>query len=103
MIRISLVIGLLLACLQSLQAQIPLDQPGYADSVERLIRHAETDSQKARYLLLLSDPWSYTDTARAQAYLDKSRAIAGDNPFIHALSFFYQAGRYFDTDLEKSE
>lgn len=90
------------ACLAT-RAQIPVGQQGYADSVQHLLSGAENDSIKARYYLLLSDHWSYSDSLKSIHYLDSSLQVAGDNAYIRALSMYYKGGAYFDTDMEKSK
>lgn len=104
MTRFTLLIFLLILSVTNIIAQdIPLSQDKYEDSLQTVLRKATTDSMRARANFLLSDFWSYTDTARSAKYLEDARRVSGKHPYLLALHQYYLASLLFETDIHASE
>ncbi|RPE08104.1 sensor histidine kinase [Chitinophaga lutea] len=83
-------------------AQPLLNEKKYVDSLTALEQRAANDSIKARAAFLLSDFWSYSDTAKALHYLQAGKQYSGSNRYLQAVHCFYEAGYFFDTDMDKA-
>lgn len=59
--------------------------------------------EKAMLLFKISDRWSYTDSSKAIHFLNEGKKIAAGNDYLHALSFYYEAGIYFDYDVDRAQ
>lgn len=93
---------ILLAALTTVKAQPLVDEKKYVDSLVQLEQHGTTDSLRARASYLLSDFWSYSDTAKALHYLQAGKKYGGENGYLQAVHSFYEAGYFFDTDVDKA-
>jgi len=86
-----------------LLAQLAVDAGSYVDSLSQLLKTGATDSVKARAAYLLSDHWSYTDTAKARQYLDLGSNLSKATPYLVALRTYYEAGLAFDHRVEEAK
>lgn len=84
-------------------AQLPLNEHEYADSLNRVLQQAVSDSVKARTNFILSYYWSPKDTVKSKYHLDEGTRFSRKHPFLEALSVFYAANYYFDVDAAKAE
>lgn len=82
---------------------IPLDEKGYLDSLHQKLKQPIDDSSKARINYNLSDYWSSRDTVQSKAYLDKAKQLSGNDAFLNAIYFYYQAGLRFDQNIAESQ
>lgn len=87
----------------SSNAQHPVDDRHYPDSLQGLLRSAQTDTAKANLLFLLTDYWSARDTATALQYARQSLPLCGHDNFYLGLYHFYLGGVYFDFDPALSQ
>ncbi|MGX5819273.1 tetratricopeptide repeat-containing sensor histidine kinase [Chitinophaga lutea] len=83
-------------------AQPLLNEKKYVDSLVHLGLQGPNDSVKARACYLLSDFWSYSDTAKALHYLREGKKYGDDHPYLQAVGAFYEAGYYFDLDVDRA-
>lgn len=72
------------------EAQLPLNENKYADSLNTVLRQTTFDSVKAKASFLLSYYWVFRDPAKARQYLDQGRQMARHYPFSLAASYFYE-------------
>lgn len=85
-------------------AQIPIDEQGYADSILRVAGNtSKGDSVRASAYLQLSGYWSDLDMKRAMDYFSRGKKLARKFPYLVAVSHFYEAGIYQKKYPEKSE
>lgn len=73
------------------------------DSLQNLAAKEKSVTKKARLLFEISDHWSYTDSSKAIQFLNEAKALANKNDFLQALAVYYEAGIYFDHDIERSQ
>ncbi|MET0300453.1 MAG: sensor histidine kinase [Flavitalea sp.] len=73
-----------------------------ADSLEKILQYAKTDTAKAKALFKLSDFWSDKDSLKSASYLD----VYAKNPvnkWYNALEKFYRGGALFSFDIYASQ
>lgn len=75
----------------------------FLDSMQLVIKNAKTDYKKARSILLLSDYWSYRDTAKAFQQIREVKKYINNDPSLQGLSLIYEAGIIYDHDIQKSQ
>jgi len=63
----------------------------------------KSSAEKALLLFEISDYWSYTDSSKALQFLTEGRDLIEGNEYLEAVSLFYEAGIYFDHDLNRSQ
>ncbi len=97
-----LAICIFLLTVFSAGAQPLLNEKKYVDSLTALEQRGANDSIKARAAFLLSDFWSYSDSTRSLRYLQAGKTYSGDNRYLLAVHAYYEAGYYFDTDIDKA-
>jgi len=73
------------------------------DSLQSLASKERSATKKARLLFKISDYWSYTDSSRAIEYLNEAKALVSKNDYLQAIAAYYEAGIYFDHDVERSQ
>src|SRR5690606_7571562 len=73
------------------------------DSLQNLAAKEKSVTKKARLLFEITDHWSYTDSSKAIEFLNEAKALANKNEFLQALAVYYEAGIYFDHDIERSQ
>ncbi|MFB5944624.1 tetratricopeptide repeat-containing sensor histidine kinase [Albibacterium profundi] len=95
MTKILVHILLLFSCLSASAQSI--------DSLMRLAELEQSETEKAKLLLEISDYWSYTDSTKALRFLNQAKELAEGNDYLEAVSIFYEAGVYFDHDIERSQ
>lgn len=76
---------------------------GQIDSLRKLAAKEKSVPKKTMLLYEISDQWSYTDSSKAIAYLNEAKKLAEGDKFLEALALFYEAGIYFDFDMQKSQ
>lgn len=103
MTRIICFIVFLLSMAIPCRAQLPLDQQKYADSLNRILQYATSDSIKARTNFHLISFWLSKDPVKAKQYLEEGRRLSKKYPFLEAISFAQEGYFYYATDPEKSE
>ena len=69
-----------------------IDKQRYADSLQKVLELATSDSAKAMNAFLLSDHYSYFDTVSARNYLNKAKSYVGNNKYLQGVYWFYDAG-----------
>ena len=97
MIRHTILVCLLTAITTGSNAQLPLDENRYADSLNTVLKEATADSVKTKASYLLSYYWVFRDPAKARQYLDQGRQYARHNPFQTAVSYFYEGIIFYAT------
>jgi len=73
------------------------------DSIQNLAATEKSVTKKTMLLFEISDYWSYTDSAKALKYLNEAKGVANNNDYLQALAYYYEAGVYFDHDIERSQ
>lgn len=73
------------------------------DSLHNLASQEKSATRKTMLLLKISDQWSYTDSSKAIRYLREAKDIAKNNDYLQAVATYYEAGIYFDHDIELSQ
>lgn len=73
------------------------------DSLQNLASKEKSVIKKARLLFKISDHWSYTDSSKAIQYLNEAKALAIKSDYLQAIAVYYEAGIYFDHDIERSQ
>ena len=73
------------------------------DSLQNLASKEKSVIKKTKILLEISDYWSYTDSNKAIQYLNEAKALASKNDYLQAIAIYYEAGIYFDHDIERSQ
>ncbi|AHF17422.1 hypothetical protein NIASO_07245 [Niabella soli DSM 19437] len=75
--------------------------PGrYSDSLQRLALFSKNDSIRAVNYFLLSEYFSYSDTARSKWYLREGERFAKNNPYLQALNDYYTGFFLYDIDRQ---
>ncbi|HUP11352.1 MAG TPA: hypothetical protein VM187_04055, partial [Niastella sp.] len=86
------------------EAQLPLNENKYADSLNTVLRQTTFDSVKAKASFLLSYYWVFRDPAKARQYLDQGRQVAQHYPFSLAASYFYEGIIFYaNGEIPRSE
>lgn len=75
----------------------------YKDSLTHILTKKTTDSIKARTAFLLADEWSYTDTLKANQFLEQGRIFSGKNKYLLGLYHFYSGQIFFETNKKQAE
>ena len=90
---------LVCTCLSAL-AQLPIDEKGYADSLEKVLISKLSDSLKARANYQLSQYWRINeDVKKAGMYLQRGKAYAKKYPYLQAVYYFFESDLYlYDQD-----
>jgi len=85
------------------KAQLPLNQKAYVDSLTIRLKQDRSDSTKARIDFLLSHYYiNNHDDKQSGFHLDRGRKIGKKNPYLQAISYFYESDLYLDVDTVKS-
>ncbi len=71
-------------------AQVPLDQINYVDSLKQQLNKPLHVTLKARSSYLLAAYYLPTDTLLAKTYLAKGLAYSSDDPFLNAVFLYYK-------------
>ncbi|VTP87393.1 Oxygen sensor histidine kinase nreB [Sphingobacterium daejeonense] len=101
-----LVVFMFLFLWATLQASVVWSQETtYVDSLNRQLKEAtRSNKEKADIYFLLSDFYSYRDTAKAFAMLDSANSLIDPkDKLYYGILTFYEAGVYFDLNIEKSQ
>lgn len=85
------------------KAQLPMNEPEYADSLTKQLKLKATDSAKARTNFLLSQYWSYLDFKKSKQFLDEGKRLSKSNVMLNAISYFFEGNLYFDNEPAKAE
>lgn len=97
------VLFVLIFCVLWSKAQVPLDQMGYADSLNNSLRLNTPDSIKARTYFLLSYYYiTVNEDKKSKLCLDKGRALGKRYLYLQAISYFYESIVYLEQDMERS-
>ncbi|WP_215231506.1 ATP-binding protein [Dyadobacter linearis] len=75
----------------------------YPDSLKNVLKQKLPEAARVRTLLLLSDHFSDKDTAVSLQYVRQAAQLARPGSYEEAMTEFYRAGAYFDTDFDKSK
>ncbi len=78
------------------QQLLPLDEEHYVDSLQHIIGSNKSDSLKAEASFTLVYYWKVRDTIKSKQYLATGKKLAGNSPYLKALSLFYD-GQYYST------
>src|SRR5262245_6582293 len=70
-------------------AQIPLNDQEYADSLQEILKGHHLDSISARAAFQLTEYYAYRDTTRSAYFLTESKKLLGGSPLLQALYPFY--------------
>ena len=84
------------------QQQVPLDEKHHLDSLQQVLTQKSPDSAKAIANYELVEYWKFKDTIKSKSYLQAARKVAGKDPYLNALSSFYQGQYYFAWNKEKA-
>lgn len=84
-------------------AQLPLDQERYVDSLNNILKQNVSDSVKARANYFLVYYWTPRDTAIARKHLEAGRRFSRANPYMAALYYGHEGYFYYMTDMARSE
>lgn len=85
------------------EAQLPLNQQQYVDSLNGVLQHADSDSIRARANFFLLYFWVPRDSLKARQYLEEGRRLSKKYPYLYALSYAHEGYLYYVTDFSKSE
>ncbi|SEW51341.1 sensor histidine kinase [Chitinophaga arvensicola] len=80
-----------------------VNEKNFTDSLESVLRYAASDSIRARAHFSLSEYWSVKDTVKSVQNLEKGKQYIHNNPFLLALSYFYEARTLAKSHPEKSQ
>ncbi|MFW0718313.1 sensor histidine kinase [Pedobacter sp. N23S346] len=99
--KLFLIPVLLLVCLfVAAQQQLPLNEDRYVDSLQNVINSNKHDSLRAEASFTLVYYWKVRDTVKSKTYLAKGRKLAGNSPYLKALTLFYE-GQYYSAQNPK--
>lgn len=84
------------------QQQIPLNEKKYLDSLASVLKADHPDTARANASFLLVDYWKFKDTLQSKLYLQKGRMLARKDPYLNALSYFYEGEYFFNWNTEKA-
>jgi two-component system, NarL family, sensor kinase len=97
------VLFVLMFCVLWSKAQVPLDQKGYADSLNNSLKLNTSDSIKARTYFLLSYYYiTFNEDKTSKLCLDKGRLLGKRYPYLQAISYFYESIIYLEQNKERS-
>lgn len=96
-------ISILLLLSINLNAQQAINYEEFIDSLAREMNGQTNDSAKARLAFLISDQWTYTDTAKARTYLELGKKFSGNNGFLNALYHFYNGSYLYDLNIAEAK
>ncbi|MBO9620852.1 MAG: sensor histidine kinase [Niabella sp.] len=96
------ILTLIVACIFCgvLQAQSVMFPGRYSDSLQRLALFTKDDSVRSVNYFLLSEYFSYSDTARSKWYLHEGERFAKHNPYLLALDNYYTGFFLYDIDRQ---
>ncbi|MFA6246579.1 MAG: histidine kinase, partial [Mucilaginibacter sp.] len=95
-------ICLLIALCAFAQQQVPLNEKRHLDSLENVLRSNSPDSAKANANFQLVEYWNFKDTVKSKMYLIRGQQLAGKDPYLNALAFFYEGQYYFSWNTAKA-
>lgn len=99
MIRLICFIAVLLGIGLDLAAQTPpLDEKKFTDSLNSLLNGNADVAVKARANFALSYYWSDLDTVKSWQYLNKGKTLSKNNPYLQALSNYFTAAYFWETN-----
>lgn len=81
----------------------PLDEKRFTDSLSRLLKGKADDSVKARANFALSYYWSDIDTVRSWQYLNTGKALSKNNPYLQAVSTYFEASYFWETNKSRAK
>jgi two-component system NarL family sensor kinase len=101
--KIYLIVTLLLIISNAFsQQQVPLNEKHYLDSLENILHTKSSDSAKANASFMQVEYWKFKDTVKSKMYLIRGKQLAGKNPYLKALSFFYEGQYHFNWNTVKA-
>ncbi len=103
MVRFIALFILMITSVLHSEAQLPMDQQRYLDSLNNVLKQATSDSVKARTNYFLVYYWLPRDAEKARQYLEEGRRLSKSYPYLIALSYAHEGYFYYTTDIVKSE
>ncbi len=103
MARFCFIFFFLINCSLWCKGQKPVNEHGFTDSLETVLRQTNSDSIRARTNFALSEFWAAKDSIKAWKYLNKGRQFSEKNSYLRALYYYYNARLLVQTNWDKSE
>jgi signal transduction histidine kinase len=101
--RFLLILAVLAFSVLWCNAQLPLNEKEYADSLEKVLISTKSDSLKARANYQLSHYWSiHHNTRKGNQYLQRGKAYSKKYPYLQAIYYFFESNLYLYEDPKKS-